>query len=256
MTNVEDIKKWLKEMSIYDYKINDNLEVDVFRGVDLQYKNLKHIPIQFGIIKGSFNCSSNELTSLKGCPRITLSFNCSNNQLKSLKYGPTEVNGYFCCSKNHLSSLEYSPEFVGTSYDCSNNEINSLPFGMQDDINGYFDCSYNHLSSLENLPSKISGALHITNNKINSFEHVKIVGEDLVADHNPILSIDCIPNYIGGDISFSSANQIEGLEELYIENNNIHYINFSFDSWKKIVLKNKLQTSIKDNNKSHKIFKI
>jgi hypothetical protein len=52
----------------FHYKINDDLTVDVDTDVNISCKYLTNIPIQFGIVIGSFECQSNNLTSLKGCP--------------------------------------------------------------------------------------------------------------------------------------------------------------------------------------------
>ena len=55
-------------MDIENYTISENGLVDVKGSVDISFKNLKEIPVQFGIVKGDFNCSNNQLTDLKGIP--------------------------------------------------------------------------------------------------------------------------------------------------------------------------------------------
>ncbi|MCQ2966842.1 MAG: hypothetical protein MJ250_08945 [Alphaproteobacteria bacterium] len=51
--------------------------------------------------EGDFNCSHNQLTSLKGCPeKIGGEFDCSQNQLTSLEGCPKKVEGKFSCSGN------------------------------------------------------------------------------------------------------------------------------------------------------------
>ena len=62
----KQIKQWLDEMGVKDYTINKNLIVDVEGDVNLSYKNLKELPVQFGKVKGNFFCSNNQLKSLKG----------------------------------------------------------------------------------------------------------------------------------------------------------------------------------------------
>ena len=64
--------------------------------------NLKELPnLNINKVNGSFNCSNNKLTSLKGCPKIINDdFECGGNQLTSLKGCPKEVNGDFICWNN------------------------------------------------------------------------------------------------------------------------------------------------------------
>ena len=99
----EMIEKWLKEYDIKNYTINDDFTIDVEGGVDLVNKELKEFPdyIQFGIVKGAFDCSYNQLTTLKG--------------------GPIEVKDSFYCHNNRLTSLEGSPEKVKARFQCDNN---------------------------------------------------------------------------------------------------------------------------------------
>lgn len=66
----EKVKKWLDNMNIKKYTINDNLTVDVDGDVSIVYQDLKSIPVKFNIVKGDFNCYKNELTDYKGFPRI------------------------------------------------------------------------------------------------------------------------------------------------------------------------------------------
>jgi len=63
------IKDWLDTYQIKNYTIREDLSVDVDGMVDLQYKGIKEIPIQFGKIIGTFICSHNYITSTDGFPR-------------------------------------------------------------------------------------------------------------------------------------------------------------------------------------------
>ena len=123
----EMIEKWLDEYSIKDYTIKDDFIIDVKGSVRLLAKNLVELPdyIQFGVVKGNFDCSSNKLTSLKGCPKeVSGFFNCSYNRLISLEGGPVRVGNSFYCFKNNLVSLEGAPKEVrGTLY-CRKNTTN------------------------------------------------------------------------------------------------------------------------------------
>ncbi|MBR1825746.1 MAG: hypothetical protein IJ770_04075, partial [Alphaproteobacteria bacterium] len=61
--------------------------------VDLMFKGLTKLPdLSKVIVKGYFNCSGNQLTSLKGAPqKVGGNFNCSYNQLTSLKGVPQKI---------------------------------------------------------------------------------------------------------------------------------------------------------------------
>jgi len=114
-----------EDFGITDYdkeKFKKTGILDCFQNVDLNGKNLKKIPFQFGIVDGYFNCSYNLLESLEGCPReIKRSFYCSQNQLKSLEGCPHEVKEDFNCSYNLLESLKSFPENFKDHLFCDNN---------------------------------------------------------------------------------------------------------------------------------------
>jgi len=68
------------------WNLNRYGNVDVYGSVDMEGINLTEIPVKFGRVEGGFNCSKNQLTSLKNIPNyISTSFDCSHNQLTSLK---------------------------------------------------------------------------------------------------------------------------------------------------------------------------
>ena len=73
--------------------------------------------IDFGEVKGNFDCSELGLTSLKGAPLlIGGDFDCSKNKLTSLKDAPMEVGGNFYSSNNPLTSSKGRPVVGGKSY--------------------------------------------------------------------------------------------------------------------------------------------
>ena len=118
------IENWLKEYNIKNYTINDDFTIDVNRSVDLSDNHLSELSeyIQFNIVKGYFDCSNNELTSLKGAPRIVeRGFCCSHNELTSLKGAPEKVKWDFDCSNNELTSLKGAPKEVGGDFYCRKN---------------------------------------------------------------------------------------------------------------------------------------
>ena len=90
-----------------NYKKYIGRKVNVKNDVHLEELGLKEIPITFGTVGGEFNCFDNNLTSLKGCPRIVGDcFNCSCNDLSSLEDCPQKVDGYFFCFDNRKEFTE------------------------------------------------------------------------------------------------------------------------------------------------------
>ena len=119
------IQKWLDEHGIKNYTINSKEEVDVDGSVNLSNCGLVEFPsfIQFGTIKGNFNCSNNELTSLKGSPeKVKGYFHCSFNNLTTLEGAPKKVGDDFYCRYNHLTSLEGAPKVVRGIFVCKHNK--------------------------------------------------------------------------------------------------------------------------------------
>jgi hypothetical protein len=80
--------------------------------------SLEGAPIEVG---GTFYCDNNNLTSLVGAPQETNDFNCSHNYLTNLKGAPKTVIGDFNCEHNNITSLEGAPEFVGGNFYCKDN---------------------------------------------------------------------------------------------------------------------------------------
>jgi len=63
--------------------------------VNLSNLHLKELPVKFKRIKGNFNCSSNELVTLKGCPEYVGSkFYCSYNAVHYLESMKTVDRDY------------------------------------------------------------------------------------------------------------------------------------------------------------------
>ena len=118
----EMIEKWLDEYNIRNYTIKDDLTIDVDGEVCLNTIDLKEFPeyIQFGVVKGDFDCSYNQLITLKGSPiEVKDNFYCHNNRLTSLEGAPKKVNVRFQCDNNQLTSLKGAPKEVGGDFICS-----------------------------------------------------------------------------------------------------------------------------------------
>ena len=74
--NIELLKKCI----IGTYIINDDGSIDVDGNVELCRKSLTKIPFKFRNVSGIFDCSTNQLTSLKGAPnKVGGGFYCYNN---------------------------------------------------------------------------------------------------------------------------------------------------------------------------------
>lgn len=88
--------------------------------IDLKNQDLKSLSAMFpgiiDIVVGDFDCSINDLTDLKGCPRlIEGDFNCSHNPLKSLDGFPKEVHGMVTISsigKSFVGAKKLSVEDI------------------------------------------------------------------------------------------------------------------------------------------------
>jgi hypothetical protein len=163
-----EIDKICRKYNIKNYTINSDNSVDVDGDVWLYNKGLKSIPLNFNIVNGYFNCSINQLTSLKGCPvRVGDYFYCYSNKLTSLKYSPQYMeNGYFSCRMNKIESLQYCTELIRGNFYCYNNKLTSLKYHPT--VYGGFSC---------------------WNNQINTFENFYYYKEDVYFDGNPIWDI-------------------------------------------------------------------
>jgi len=124
----EEITAWLNSMGIPGYQLKPDAKygyvVNAYEEVDLSYKNLTHIPVQFGSIMGSFYCQHNQLTSLLGCPQsVDFVFDCSNNLLTSLEFAPNMTGDDFDCSHNCIASLDFCPTHVNEEFYCNQNPL-------------------------------------------------------------------------------------------------------------------------------------
>ena len=105
-------------------RIYDNFVIK--ENIDISELGLKELPDLSNLIcLGNFDCSWNNLTSLKGAPKeVKGLFNCSDNDIISLEYGPKKAKKYDC-SSNNLRDLQGAPEEVEL-FDCSENKLKSL----------------------------------------------------------------------------------------------------------------------------------
>lgn len=131
--------------NIFNYTINDDYSIDVNDDVDLSNSKLDYLPLTFGYVSGHFDCRTNRLTSLKGCPKeVGKSFYCSNNKLVNLEYCPEKIGRSLFCEDNMLTSLDGSPVEIPEHFNCANNELSSLK-GSPKIIGDSFFCYDNKL---------------------------------------------------------------------------------------------------------------
>ena len=132
-----------------------------------QLTTLKGAPQKVG---GNFNCHDNQLTTLEGAPKeIKWDFDCSHNQLTTLKGAPDKVGGDFDCSKNQLTTLEWAPKEVGWSFYCSNNQLTTLK-GAPQEVSRSFICSYNQLANLKGAPKGVGDEFDCRANQLTTLE--------------------------------------------------------------------------------------
>jgi hypothetical protein len=160
-------------------------------------------------VKGTFNCSNNNLKTLTGAPKLVNGdFFCDRNQLKTLEGAPQEIKGGFSCRNNLLETLESGPTEVGSYYDCAYNQLNSLK-GMPNIINGTFLCSNNRLTSLAGCG--------------------QIIKEDFVCTDNKLLtSIDGAPSFVAGSVFLQDCPKLTSLQNIHNHFSEVHgqfYIN-------------------------------
>ncbi|MBR1826009.1 MAG: hypothetical protein IJ770_05430 [Alphaproteobacteria bacterium] len=95
------------------YNLYDMPKGFVVKGdLDLSNKGLTELPdLSDVVVEGNFDCSGNELTTLKGAPKkVGGHFDCFENELTTLEGAPKEVGGDFECKGNRLKSLLHLPK--------------------------------------------------------------------------------------------------------------------------------------------------
>lgn len=210
----ESLKIYLDYLNLTNYKINDDLSIDVDGDVDISQKNLTKIPIKFGKVAGNFICNGNILTNLVNSPKeVGGSFVCDSNHLKSLHNSPRIVNGDFYANNNEIETLRGCPEFIGGIFSMYGNKLKQIDFYPKTVVGG-LDLSYNlYLKSLEGLPNRVSYS--ITTFACGELKSLKgspeYVGGDFICEGNSIKSLEYAPKYVGRNFN-CSRNLITSLE--------------------------------------------
>jgi hypothetical protein len=154
----QNIKKRLEIALAAKYKLTYNRYTDRWDSADSLHINdlpITRFPLKLGIINGNFDCTLNELTTLKGGPtEIYGSFDCSHNNLPNLIGGPTEIDINYNCSYNKLTTLEGSPNTILRHFYCHRNLLSNL-IGGPKIVKGNFWCDNNQLTSLDGIPDDV-----------------------------------------------------------------------------------------------------
>lgn len=168
----KEITIWLLENNAVNKDdfviIPPNFEINTYNTVNLAKLGIKEIPdfIKFKYVMGGFHCDHNELTSLRGTPRILSgSFIASWNKLKNLANGPEEVKGSYLVSHNELTSLEGLAVKIEESLSVSNNKLKDLK-GVPKIINDSFYIHRNPIETLKYFPDEVKGDVYYTPSKV------------------------------------------------------------------------------------------
>ena len=211
--------EWLNQCTEDTWKLNPQTgEVDVDGRFDCSEQGLSDFKgVRFGVVRGSFWCENNLLTSLVGAPQeVRGYFSCEDNQLTSLVGAPQKVEGDFDCHENLLTSLVGAPQEVGGDFDCYENLLTSLE-GAPQDVRGRFRCDNNQLTSLVGAPRKIGRYFNCENNQLTSLEGApqKVgVGMSFYCSDNPV-SEKMLKSIFG--IMETGKGYLESVESLWPE---------------------------------------
>ena len=166
LDTIPKIESWLEDTGVINYKVNQDLTVDVKGNVSIDAGVVyKKLPVKFGKIRGSFyldNCKTIE--TLEGCPVFVRDkFMIKNCNIKNLKGSPRTVKEFVCRDCTSLISLAGVPDNVqcfsiqGSSKLASLKGAPSLKYieSGRTNITRYisFDCSQcDSLETLEHAP--------------------------------------------------------------------------------------------------------
>ena len=165
------IRKICDQYNIKNYTINKDGSIDVNGDVDLSVNELTEITLKFKNVSRCFNCSHNELISLKGSPERVINFFGYYNQLATLEGGPKYVSEGFWCNSNQLTSLKGCPEIIYGDFNCHDNQILTFEY-FPKHLGGRFYCEYNPIYKIWKL--------FRDKTKIELFNDMDIIQDDVV----------------------------------------------------------------------------
>jgi hypothetical protein len=201
------IEKWLKDMFIGNYTIDENLHVHVKGDVNLANKKIRLFPVQFAVVTGNFYASANGLESLLGSPHTVGKAAWFNeNDLTSAQHGPQSVGAQLVINNNRLTSFEGFPQKVG---------------------DGLF-AHHNQITSLEGITPNIGSTCSIYKNPITDFSYLDFEVKANIF-FTPTKEMDYFARYVDkkGDVSidFALFKKIQTLKNLEykLDNNLPHH---------------------------------
>lgn len=210
-TTKKEIERFLYGLQIEpeNYTIAEDLSISVRGHVDMSNNGWLRIPVIFTEVYGDFNCSGNQITSLKGAPSVaTGSFRCARNKLTSLE-GLPPITQYLDCSDNLLTSLVGCPREL-TSLSCDGNLLTSLEGGPVK-VDGIYSCANNQLITLKGCPEGME-VFNCASNRLRSLEFgPRFVIKDMWADSNDIETLEFLPQMVGDYFSLLD-NHVPNLE--------------------------------------------
>lgn len=244
-TGIEDLSKsgresnkvkWLNECTDGTWKINPtNGLVDVngnFRCKKWGIKNFQGV--KFGHVTGYFDCSGNQITSLKGAPQtIDGYFNCDDNNLVTLEGAPNKSGG-LSFKNNKLESLIGSPQEVAV-FNCSGNNLKSLKGGPER-VSGEYICTDNQLTSLEGAPRTTGGIFNCNNNKLKTLKGGPVATGRFECINNELKTLEGGPETVSGSF-VCYYNDLESLKGA--PKNLAEYFIFSIEGKQYIIEENK-----------------
>ena len=212
---IEEIKNFI--INNYTFQIAGDISKEIFEFLDIKQINNKFIVntihnkyisiflnqsaksisdnlFTWGDIHGHFACPYNDnLTSLKGSPKICHDFSCANCvNLKTLEGSPEKCIDFDCGGCKKLESLEGAPKEVKRYFDCSNCEKLKSLEGVSQYVKGDIICTNcENLVSLKGCPKYIGGNLYIPGCKnlktlkgISKVKYIVIDDENNIDDYN------------------------------------------------------------------------
>ncbi|WP_155638613.1 hypothetical protein [Burkholderia cepacia] len=207
---------FLDELYVKNYTINDDLTVDVEGDVKLPDHGVKDmlsdnpysicpesLPIQFGIVKGDFDCGN--LSTLEhGMPDyVGGNFVCVCADVVSLKGMPEHVGKDITIRRTAITNLEGLPDYIaGNLYIDWNDSLTSLN-GSPKTITGEFICTRNaSLKTLEGGPERVGRGVYIRPAWQSAGDEInRCCG---------LISLEGAPKYVGGNFN-CSENEIVNL---------------------------------------------
>ena len=217
--SVEEINKFLNVLP-------DGYEFDC--DVDLNRKNLTELPdFSRFTVNGNFDCSVNNLSSLKGAPIVVwgdFDYRC-NPKTEIREDGPSIVGGEFLSAtynKHYFYRANDGNEYnlfrlpdiditIKKSIDLSNLGLTKLPDLSRVKLLGAFICSYNNLISLEGAPKEVKGNFNCSVNKLKNLVGAPdTISGSFLCMYNQLTSLEGGPSFVVGNFKCND-NKIKNL---------------------------------------------